>query len=153
MTISASGIVACESITNKNFAQEKALSRALLAKDGEYSFKIDNAPKEEAANRLLEDVFMEISNQKGNLTKYRTIVNNGKLEFANPIKGKLSDLSKAELDTLQSMVNSREIIKYLNSFPENDDFILMSEIVKYIDLGIISDGKKFDTLSDDILDF
>lgn len=153
VTISASGIVACESITNKNFAQEKALSRALLAKDGEYSFKIDNAPKEEAANRLLEDVFMEISNQKGNLTKYRTIVNNGKLEFANPIKGKLSDLSKAELDTLQSMVNSREIIKYLNSFPENDDFILMSEIVKYIDLGIISDGKKFDTLSDDILDF
>ena len=153
VTISAAGIVACESITNKNFAQEKALSRALLAKDGEYSFKIDNAPKDEAANRQLEDVFMEISNQKGNLTKYRTIVNNGKLEFANPIQGKLSDLSKAELDTLQSMVNSREIIKYLNTFPENDDFILMSEIVKFIDLGIISDGKKFDTLSDDILDF
>jgi pSer/pThr/pTyr-binding forkhead associated (FHA) protein len=153
VTISSTGIVACESVTNKNFAQEKALSRALLARDGEYSFKIDNAPKEEAANRLLEDVFMEISNQKNNLTRYRSIVNNGKLEFANPIKGKLSDLSKAELDTLQSMVNSREIIKYLNSFPENDDFILMSEIVKYLDLGIISDGKKFDTLSDDILDF
>lgn len=153
VTISASGIVACESITNKNFSQEKALSRALLAKDGEYSFKIDNAPKDEAANRQLEDVFMEISNQKGNLTKYRTIVNNGKLEFANPIKGKLSELSKAELDTLQSMVNSKEIIKYLNAFHENDDFILMSEIVKFIDLGIISDGKKFDTLSDDILDF
>lgn len=153
VTISATGIVACESITNKNFAQEKALSRALLAKDGEYSFKIDNAPKDEVANRQLEDVFMEISNQKGNLTKYRTIANNGKLEFANPIKGKLSDLSKTELDTLQFMVNSKEVIKYLNAFADNDDFILMSEIVKYLDLGIISDGKKFDSLSDDILDF
>ena len=153
VTISATGIVACESITNKNFAQEKALSRALLAKDGEYSFKIDNAPKDEVANRQLEDVFMEISNQKGNLTKYRTIANNGKLEFANPIKGKLSDLSKTELDTLQFMVNSKEVIKYLNAFADNDDFILMSEIVKYLDLGIISNGKKFDTLSDDILDF
>lgn len=153
VTISASGIVACESITNKNFAQEKALSRALLAKDGEYSFKIDNAPKDEAANRQLEDVFMEISNQKENLTKYREIANHGKLEFANPIKGKLSDLSKTELDTLQFMVNSKEVIKYLNAFADNDDFILMSEIVKYLDMGIISDGKKFDTLSDDILDF
>ena len=153
VTISATGIVACESLTNKNFAQEKALSRALLAKDGEYSFKIDNAPRNEISNRQLEDVFMEISNQKNNLTKYRSIVNNGKLEFANPIQGKLSDLSKAELDTLQSMVNSREIVKYLDAFPENDDFILMSEIVKYIDLGIIADGKKFNTLSDDILDF
>ena len=152
VTISTTGIVACESITNKNFAQEKALSRALLARDGEYSFKIDNAPKDEAANRQLEDVFMEISNQKENLTKFRNIANNGKLEFANPIQGKLSDLSKAELDTLQSMVNSKEVVKYLNSFPENDDFILMSEIVKYIDLGIIS-GNKFDELSDDILDF
>jgi pSer/pThr/pTyr-binding forkhead associated (FHA) protein len=153
VTISTTGIVACESITNKNFAQEKALSRALLAKDGEYSFKIDNAPKDEAANRQLEDVFMEISNQKENLTKYRDIANHGKLEFANPIKGKLSDLSKTELDTLQFMVNSKEVIKYLNAFPDNDDFILMSEIVKYLDLGIISNGKKFDTLSDDILDF
>ncbi|MBP5202388.1 FHA domain-containing protein [bacterium] len=153
VTISATGIVACESITNKNFAQEKALSRALLAKDGEYSFKIDNAPKDEVANRQLEDIFMEISNQKGNLTKYRNIANSGKLEFANPIKGKLSDLSKNELDTLQFMVNSKEVIKYLNSFADNDDFILMSEIVKYIDLGIISGNKKFDELSDDIIDF
>ncbi|MBO4699510.1 FHA domain-containing protein [bacterium] len=153
VTISAAGIVACESITNKNFAQEKALSRALLAKDGEYSFKIDNAPKDEASNRQLEDVFMEISNQKENLTKYRDIANHGKLEFANPIKGKLSELSKTELDTLQFMVNSKEVIKYLNAFADNDDFILMSEIVKYLDLGIISNGKKFDTLSDDILDF
>ena len=153
VTISSTGIVACESITNKNFAQEKALSRALLAKDGEYSFKIDNAPKDEVSNRQLEDVFMEISNQKGNLTKYREIANHGKLEFANPIKGKLSELSKTELDTLQFMVNSHEVIKYLNAFTDNDDFILMSEIAKYLDLGIISDGKKFDSLSDDILDF
>jgi FOG: FHA domain len=153
VTISATGIVACESITNKNFAQEKALSRALLAKDGEYSFKIDAAPKEEAANRQLEDIFMEISNQKENLTKYRNIANHGTMEFANPIKGKLSDLSKTELDTLQFMVNSKEVIKYLNAFPDNDDFILMSEIVKYIDLGILSEGKKFDKLADDILDF
>ena len=153
VTISATGIVACESITNKNFAQEKALSRALLAKDGEYSFKIDAAPKDEASNRQLEDVFMEISNQKENLTKYRNIANHGTMEFANPIKGKLSDLSKTELDTLQFMVNSREVIKYLNAFTDNDDFILMSEIVKYIDLGILSEGKKFDKLADDILDF
>ena len=118
-----------------------------------YSFKIDNSPKNEAVNRQLEDIFMEISNQKGLLPKFRNIAASGRLEFANPIKGKLSDLSKPELDSLQFMVNSKEIFTYLDAFPDNDDFMLMSEIVKYIDLGILSDNKKFDVLSDDIIDF
>ncbi len=153
VTIGATGLVACESITNKNFSQEKALSRALLAKDGEYSFKIDAAPKNEAPNRQLEDIFIDISNQNNALVRYRNIAAHRKLEFSIPMKGKLSELSKAELDSLQSMVNSAEVIPYLNSFIDNDDFILLSEIAKYIDLGIISDGKKFDSLSDDIIDF
>ncbi|MBO4698507.1 FHA domain-containing protein [bacterium] len=153
VTIGSVGMVACESLKNKKFSQEKALSRALLAKDGEYSFKIDNSPKNEAVNRQLEDIFMEISNQKGLLPKFRSIAASGRLEFANPIKGKLSDLSKPELDSLQFMVNSKEIFTYLDAFPDNDDFMLMSEIVKYIDLGILSDNKKFDVLSDDIIDF
>ena len=153
VTIGSVGMVACESLKNKKFSQEKALSRALLAKDGEYSFKIDNSPKNEAVNRQLEDIFMEISNQKGLLPKFRNIAASGRLEFANPIKGKLSDLSKPELDSLQFMVNSKEIFTYLDAFPDNDDFMLMSEIVKYIDLGILSDNKKFDVLSDDIIDF
>ena len=153
VTIGATGLVACESITNKNFSQEKALSRALLAKDGEYSFKIDAAPKNEAPNRQLEDIFIDISNQNNALVRYRNILAHRKLEFSIPMKGKLSELSKAELDSLQSMVNSAEVIPYLNSFIDNDDFILLSEIAKYIDLGIISDGKKFDSLSDDIIDF
>ncbi len=149
VTIGATGLVACESITNKNFSQEKALSRALLAKDGEYSFKIDAAPKNEAPNRQLEDIFIDISNQNNALVRYRNIAAHRKLEFSIPMKGKLSELSKAELDSLQSMVNSAEVIPYLNSFIDNDDFILLSEIAKYIDLGII----KFDSLSDDIIDF
>lgn len=153
VTIGQSGLVACESITNKNFSQEKALSRALLAKDGEYSFKIDSAPKNETPNRQLEDLFMDISNQNNALLRYRNITSHRKLEFSLPIKGKLSELSKTELDSLQFMVNSAEVIPYLNSFTDNDDFILLAEIAKYIDLGIISDGKKFDSLSDDIIDF
>lgn len=153
VTIGSAGLVACESITNKNFSQEKALSRALLAKDGEYSFKIDAAPKNEAPNRQLEDLFMDISNQNNALVRYRNIVNHRKLEFAIPLKGKLSELSKTELDSIQFMVNSTEVIPYLNSFADNDDIILLAEITKYIDSGIISDGKKFDVLSDDIIDF
>ena len=153
VTIGASGLVACESFTNKNFSQEKALSRALLAKDGEYSFKIDPAPKNEAPNRQLEDLFMDISNQNNSLLRYRNIVNHRKLELLIPVKGKLSELSKTELDSLQFMINSAEVIPYLNAFTDTDDFILLSEIAKYIDLGLISDGKKFDVLSDDIIDF
>ena len=153
VTIGATGLVACESVTNKNFSQEKALSRALLAKDGEYSFKIDSAPKNEAPNRQLEDLFMDISNQNNALLRYRNIASHRKLEFLLPVKGKLSALSKPELDSLQSMINSGEVVPYLNSFIDNDDFILLAEIAKYIDSGFIADGKKFDSLSDDILDF
>ena len=153
VTIGSAGIVACESLTNRNFSQEKALSRALLAKDGKYSFRNDTAPKNEAPNRQLEDLFMDISNQSSALLKYRNIVTNRKLELSIPIKGKLSELSKAELDSLQFMINSKEVIPYLNSFTDNDDSILLAEIVKFIDLGIISDGKKFDIIPDDILDF
>ncbi|MBP5405766.1 FHA domain-containing protein [bacterium] len=153
VTIGSAGIVACESVTNKNFSQEKALSRALLARDGEYVFKVDAAPKNETPNRQLEDLFMDIANQSNALMKYRKIVNYGKLEFAVPLKGKLSNLSKVELDSLQFMINSIEVIPYLNSFADNDDMILLAEITKYIDLGIISDGQKFDMLSDDVIDF
>ena len=153
VTIGSAGLVACESITNKNFSQEKALCRALLAKDGEYSFKIDAAPKNEAPNRQLEDLFMDISNQNTALIRYRNIVANRRLEFLIPMKGQLSSLSKIELDSLQSMVNSAEVVPYLNSFVDNDDFILLAEIAKYIDAGFIADGKKFDSLSDDIIDF
>jgi len=153
VTIGSTGLVACESITNKNFSQEKALCRALLAKDGEYSFKIDAAPRNEVPNRQLEDLFMDISNQNTALLRYRNIVASRKLEFQIPLKGKLTSLSKPELDSLQSMVNSAEVISYLNSFADNDDFILLTEIAKFIDAGFISDGKKFDVLSDDIIDF
>ena len=153
VTIGATGLVACESITNKNFSQEKALSRALLAKDGEYSFKIDAAPRNEVPNRQLEDLFMDISNQNTALLRYRNIAAHRKLEILIPMKGKLASLSKVELDSLQSMINSAEIVPYLNSFTDNDDFILLAEVAKFIDAGFISDGKKFDILSDDIIDF
>ena len=96
---------------------------------------------------------MDISNQNNALLRYRHIASHRKLEFLLPVKGKLSALSKPELDSLQSMINSGEVVPYLNSFIDNDDFILLAEIAKYIDSGFIADGKKFDSLSDDILDF
>jgi len=129
--------VASECISSRNFSQEKALSRFVLAKDGEYEFKVDEAPKREEINRFLEDVFMEISTQRGLLARYRKIINADQLRFMIPITGKLSDLSKPELETLQFMVNTREVLPYLNMFPDNDDFILLSEILKFIDLGIL----------------
>ncbi|HPA55934.1 MAG TPA: FHA domain-containing protein [bacterium] len=137
IAIGRAGIVASECISSRNFSQEKALSRFILAKDGEYEFKVDEAPKREEINRFLEDVFMEISTQKGLLARYRKIINADQLRFMIPITGKLSDLSKPELETLQFMVNTREVLPYLNMFPDNDDFILLSEILKFIDLGIL----------------
>jgi pSer/pThr/pTyr-binding forkhead associated (FHA) protein len=138
IAIGTSGMVSCESSTSKNFAQEKVLSRYLLAYDGDYEFKVDPAPKRENINDFLEDVFMEISNQRGMLQRYRKIVKTDLLRFLIPMTGKLSDLSKPELESIQFMVNTREVMPYLNMFPENDDFILLSEILKYVDLGIFA---------------
>lgn len=148
ISIGKSGMVACECISSRNFSQEKALSRFLLSRDGEYEFKVDEAPKREETNHFLEDVFMEISNQRGVLSRYRKIANADQLRFIIPITGKLSDLSKAELETLQFMINTREVSSYLNMFPDNDDFILMSEILKFIDLGILFGDNNEDHLTE-----
>lgn len=80
---------------------------------------------------------MEISSQRSTLARYRKIINLDQLRFMIPITGKLSDLTKPELETLQFMVNTGEVIQYINMFPDNDDFILLSEILKFIDLGIL----------------
>jgi len=158
IALGISGINAADAITSRNFAQEKVLSRFLLAKDGEYEFKIDDAPKKEKPNDYLEDVFMEISNQRGTLVRYRKMINADQLRFQIPITGKLSDLSKKELETLQFMVNTRDVTSYLNIFPENDDFILLSEILKYVDLGILfgdnneEENDQLMTVTDDILE-
>lgn len=137
ISIGTTGIVAAECISSRNFSQEKSLSRFFLSKDGEYEFKIDEAPKRENTNSFLEDVFMEISSQRSTLARYRKIINLDQLRFMIPITGKLSDLTKPELETLQFMVNTGEVIQYINMFPDNDDFILLSEILKFIDLGIL----------------
>ena len=158
IALGVTGINAADAITSRNFAQEKVLSRFLLAKDGEYEFKIDDAPKKEKPNDYLEDIFMEISNQRGTLVRYRKMINADQLRFQIPITGKLSDLSKKELETLQFMVNTREVSSYLNIFPENDDFILLSEIIKYVDLGILfgdnneEESDQLMTVTDDILE-
>ena len=138
IAIGTNGMVSCISSSSKNFVQEKVLSRYLLSYDGEYEFKVDPAPKRENVNDFLEDVFMEISNQRGILQRYRKIVKTDLLRFLIPMTGKLSDLSKPELESLQFMVNAREVMPYLNMFPDNDDFILLSEILKYVDMGIIA---------------
>ncbi|HRZ79445.1 MAG TPA: hypothetical protein P5044_05525, partial [bacterium] len=137
LSIGSTGVVSAESITSRNFSQEKVMSRFLLALDGEYEFKIDDAPRRENANSFLEDVFMEISTQRNTLLRYRKILKADQLKFQIPITGKLSSLTKPELETLQFMVNTREVLEYLNLFPENDDFILLAEILKFIDMGIL----------------
>lgn len=137
LSIGATGVVSAESITSRNFSQEKVMSRFLLALDGEYEFKIDDAPRRENTNSFLEDVFMEISTQRNTLLRYRKILKADQLKFQIPITGKLSALTKPELETLQFMVNTREVLEYLNLFPENDDFILLAEILKFIDMGIL----------------
>ncbi|HDT11682.1 MAG TPA: FHA domain-containing protein [bacterium] len=137
IAIGTDGMVSAESSTNKKFSQEKVLSRFLLARDGDYEFKVDPTPKREKNNELLEDIFMEIANQRGVLQRYRKIVNADLLRFLIPMTGKLADLSKPELESLQFMVNTKEVLPYLDMFPDNDDFILLSEILKYIDLGIL----------------
>jgi len=155
ITIGKTGIVAAECISSRNFSQEKSLSRFLLARDGEYEFKVDEAPRREDTNSFLEDVFIEISTQRSTLARYRKITNSDQLKFMIPITGKLSDLTKIELESLQFMVNTREVIQYINMFPDNDDFILLSEILKFIDLGILfgdNNEESFADVPDDILE-
>lgn len=131
------GVTGATSLTNKLFAEEKALTRFLLAKDGDYHLKESEEPRKENMNQAIFDIFTEISSQKPLLTRYRKIASGKGLRFLIPMTGKLSALNKKELDTVQFMANAVEVVAYLNMFPEHDDFILLSEILKYIDLGII----------------
>ncbi len=130
------GATGAASLTNKLFAEEKAFTRFLLAKDGDYQLKESEEPRNEKMNQALFDIFMEISSQKPLLIRYRKIVSANNLRFSIPITGKLSALGKKELDTIQFMVNALEVTAYLNMFPDQDEFLLLSEILKYIDLGI-----------------
>lgn len=151
ITIGATGIVAAKSISKSNFSQEKTLSRLLLALGGDYEFKIDETFRREKINSFLEDIFNEISNQRGVLSRYRKVIKTNHLKFLIPIRGKLSDLSKTELESLQFMVNTREVLEYLNLFPENDDFILLSEFIKFVDMGILLGDSKDAGLVDSVV--
>ena len=131
------GVSGVSSITNKLFAEEKAFTRFLLAKDGDYQLKESEEPRKEKMNQALFDIFMEISSQKPLLIRYRKIVSANNLRFSIPLTGKLSALGKKELDTVQFMVNALEVTAYLNMFPDQDEFLLLAEILKYIDMGII----------------
>ncbi len=131
------GMTGAASLTNKVFVEEKVFSRFLLAKDGEYSMKASEEPRKENMHQAIFDLFMEIQAQKPLLIRYRKIVTGNSLRFLIPMTGKLSALSKKELDSLQFMVNAVETQNYLNLFPEHDDFILLSEVLKYIDMGIL----------------
>ncbi len=131
------GITGASSLTNKVFVEEKVFSRLLLAKDGEYSLKASEEPRNENMHQAIFDLFMEIQSQKPLLVRYRKIVAANSLRFQIPMTGKLSALGKKELDSLQFMVNAVETQNYLNLFPEHDDFILLSEVLKYIDMGIL----------------
>ncbi len=131
------GITGAASLANKVFVEEKVFSRFLLAKDGEYSMKASEEPRKENMHQAIFDLFMEIQAQKPLLIRYRKIVAANSLRFQIPMTGKLSLLGKKELDSLQFMVNAVETQNYLNLFPEHDDFILLSEVLKYIDMGIL----------------
>ncbi|HOW51840.1 MAG TPA: FHA domain-containing protein [bacterium] len=131
------GATGANSLTNKLFAEEKAFTRFLLAKDGDYQLKESEEPRKEKMNQALFDIFMEISSQKPLLTRYRKIASANNLRFLIPITGKLSSLGKKELDTIQFMVNALEVTAYLNMFPDQDEFLLLAEILKYIDMGIL----------------
>lgn len=153
--IGTKGLSTCTSLNNKKFAPEKILTRLLLSKEGDYFFKESEEPRSDKPNNFLDDIVMEIGQQKDTLLKYRKIIGSNQLRFSIPMTGKLSDLKKNELDTLQFMINAQEVIVYLNMFQEQDDFMLLSEILKYIELGILFGDNGDDAanvLPDDILD-
>jgi len=131
------GVTGASSLVNKVFVEEKVFSRFLLAKEGDYQLKESNEPRKENMHQAIFDLLTEIQSQKPLLTRYRKIVSGNSLRFQIPMTGKLSSLGKKELDSLQFMVNAIEVQNYLNLFPEHDDFILLAEVLKYIDMGLL----------------
>ena len=155
--ITKNGIVSCKSKINTDFSEEKVLARYFFVSEGTYIFKEDLSLKDKMANKFLEDLFIEISEKQSSLPKIRKIINHGLLRFAKPITGKLSSLSPKQLDSLQFMVNTEEVEIYLNMFPDLDDFLLLSEILKYVEDGFLfgDNNEPIETsqLPDDIIDF
>ncbi len=155
--IGKTGILSCKSKINPDFSEEKILARYFFALEGSYVFKEDFSLKDKMANKFLEDLFMEIASKQSDLPKIRKIIKSGFLRFAKPITGKLSSLSPKQLDSLQFMVNTEEVEVYLNMFPDLDDFLLLSEILKFVEEGFLfgdnNETVETSQLPDDIMDF
>lgn len=152
--VSEGRVTSAKCLKHPEFCQPKVLSRVILGRDGRYEFKQSETPSAES-NDELHSVYEEICREKVPLRVYTKIVKANQLRFMIPITGKLSKLSASELESIQFMVNTQEVLPYLNMFPENDDFILLSEIKRYIDLGILfgdNNEELEDTIPDDILD-
>lgn len=150
--IAINGCAAAKSLTNKDFCDEKALSRILLAEKGDYSFDTSKKTGGSEVNDMLEDIIMETASMEKKLEEYRKLLKENSLTFRIPMKGQLSRLGKKELDKLQFMVNAQEIIVYLDMTPEKDDLYLLSEIKKYVDKGLLKEpasDKKIETVDED----
>ncbi len=147
-------ITGIKGIRTDHFVKEKIFTRFLLAKGGTFKFS-PHEKKSLKPDSDLTDIFKEAMSQTSMLKKYKKIVSTDSLRFMIPITGKLSEMSKTELETLQFMVNTREVIPYLNMFPENDDFILLYQIDKFIESGILfgdNNEELEEEVPDDILD-
>ncbi|MFO7735760.1 MAG: FHA domain-containing protein [bacterium] len=150
--IASNGCAAAKSLTNKDFCDEKALSRILLAEKGDYSFDTSGKVGKSDVNDMLEDLIMETASMGKKLEEYKQLLEENSLTFRIPMKGQLSRLNKKELDKLQFMVNAQEIMVYLDMTPEKDDLYLLSEIKKYIDKGLLKEpvsDKKIETVDED----
>ncbi len=137
INIAPKGISAVTSLSHKEFGDEKSLTRFLLARDGEWSFVASIEAQAFRSNKFLEDILMEIVSTPDILIRYRKLAAANQLKFMIPMTGKLSELSANELETIQMMVNAQEVVAYLNLFPDLDDFMLLGEVLKYIDAGIL----------------
>ncbi|MCK5809380.1 FHA domain-containing protein [bacterium] len=137
LDIAGKGISSASSLSHQNFGDEKSFTRLMLARDAEWSFMASIEAQAYKVNKYLEDIQMEIAGTKELLTRYRKLISANQLKFVIPMTGKLSDLSGSDLETIQMMVNSQEVCVYLNGFYDLDDFMLLSEVIKYIDLGIL----------------
>lgn len=126
---STNGVASAESLTHPAYSPAKIFSRFLLSTEGKFSFSRNGENNKKKSPELME-LLAQANIELKMIQKYREIITFNKLLIKKPLIAKLTLLSKADLETFQFMINAESVIKYLDSFKDFDELLLLDQIDK-----------------------
>jgi len=156
LILTGNDINSCKYLEQPDFSDSKAYSRLLLATNGDYKLQESGGQYNSDSDEKINEITTSILAQHYDLDKTRKIAHENSLKLRLPLKTKLSSLSSEKLDSLQTMIESENLMTYLDMFPEINDFDIINIVISFIDSGLLegemNENKTGELLPEDIID-